>query len=270
MFPDLAKSQHFNYSKIHTRQGYNHRWDFGPLSNQQQEVIKSLTQSPLKPLHSGQYYYIFSSADNKYVVKFIKQRNIDPKHIISFFPLPKELEALKRDFLNSMKNNRGSIFNSFQISYERIPDLTGVVYLHLNRTKSINKSVELQVTQNKKIQIKLDDTEFIVQKKAQPITLNDLKVLPNVYTLLSEVVKMHGDKLKKGVKDGCTLKIKNLGIIDGKIVQLNTTQFENSSDQVLPTQDSNDSLNEIYKKIVEIHPKHRNDFDIIISSLQSV
>src|SRR5258706_12163985 len=78
-------------------------WELSPLSAQEKENIDKILTEPFSFLGSGGQCYAFVSKDEKYVLKFFKQ-----------------------------KANPCPLFNSCKIAYETLKEETGMLALHLN------------------------------------------------------------------------------------------------------------------------------------------
>jgi hypothetical protein len=61
---------------------------------------------------------------------------------------------------------RGRVFTAFKLSFNLVPEETGFLYIHLNRTENLKKILCFCDALGRTHFLNLDDLEFVVQKKA--------------------------------------------------------------------------------------------------------
>jgi hypothetical protein len=142
---------------------FNPAWEGRPLTaDEQREAAIALSQ-PYRYLGGGGQCFSFVSKDDKYVVKFIKQKPFDLPAWMRRFPLPFliqrkwEKRAAKRD----------RAFQAFKLSFDLLSSETGLIYVHLNRTVHLHRALPFEDAEGKTHWIALDDVPFVVQKRAE-------------------------------------------------------------------------------------------------------
>ncbi|MCB1084725.1 MAG: hypothetical protein KDK60_01335 [Chlamydiia bacterium] len=163
----IKRTKGFCYYKIHSLYGYDPRWDFGMPNEEQEALLDQIAQRPLTFLGSGKECYAFVTADGSLVVKFFKQKHLRTQYITNYLPIVNKYLIRKKQKLSRRASRRKELYKSCQIAYEQFPEDTGVLYLHLTKTKTLRRPIRLITPKGAELTLKLDDMEFIVQRRAQ-------------------------------------------------------------------------------------------------------
>lgn len=118
---------------------------------------------PFSYLGKGAQAYVFESQDGQFVLKLF--RGAPQCH--------PWLHWIRHNLLGKKehKNEREKIpplFKACKLAYERAPDLTGLVYLHLNPTKESLPVTTLIQSTCKRVPLNLNNFRFVLQKKGKP------------------------------------------------------------------------------------------------------
>ncbi|MBS0628795.1 MAG: hypothetical protein JSS30_01055 [Verrucomicrobia bacterium] len=212
----------FSLDKICSTLEPSRRWAIGKLSEAEREEICKIFCQDFNYLGSGEECIAFLSADGKYVLKFFRTRNLTPKNWLKLIPLP-GLEQYKFKKIEKRMQRHQELFSSYKMAYEDLREETGLVYIHLNKTKNLHSKVRLFDRMRRCHKINLDDYEFIVQKKAQlvsdRITAQMQKgdrdgALESLSILLKHVVK----QCKKGYIDRDVEINPNYGFVGDQVI----------------------------------------------------
>jgi len=221
----IKRTKGFSYIKIHSRHPYNHRWDFGPPSKNQQELLNKIASQTFSLLGSGKECYAFVSADGKIVVKFFKQKHMRTQYILNYFPLPKAIQTLRNEMLNRHQTKRNTLYQSYQIAYERLQEETRVLYLHLTKTKNLKQTIHLKTPKGKNLILLLDNMEFLVQERAFSI-FDQLNIAPEKgKQIIPSIIHFIEKQNAKGIGDSDINCEKNLGVIGNDIIQIDLGAF---------------------------------------------
>lgn len=154
------------------------RWEVPSLPPEEQKAIDALLDQPFTFLGSGGWCFAFLGQDQKTVLKFYRHSHLLPSSIFKEFsfknlflqsdPLPQHLPYFQE--FN---------FKSCILLYNQVKEKTGILYVHLNKTKGKHKPVVLVDNIGISHLIDLDKTEFVVQKKA------DL-LIPHIHNLSTQ------------------------------------------------------------------------------------
>lgn len=205
----------FCYKKIHSLYGYESRWDFGPPNGEQEALLDRIAAQPFYLLGSGKECYAFVSEDGEIVVKFFKQKHMRTQYLLNYLPLSPELRMIRNETLNRHSHRRKLLFQSYQLAYERLQDYSGVLFLHLTKTDYLKRAMTIVTPKKKKILLKLDDMEFLVQRRAFPI-FHQIEGEETVDAILNYLSVRN----ERGIGDKDINCERNLGMLNGKVFQV--------------------------------------------------
>lgn len=251
----IKRTKGFSYAKIHSRYAYDHRWDFGPPSETQEALLDQIDNQPFKILGSGKECYAFVSDDGEIVVKFFKQKHMRTQYILNYLPLSKRIQTLRSEKINNHQAKRKSLYQSYQIAYERLPEETGVLYLHLTKTKHLNRTILLKISDRKNLRLKLDDMEFLVQKRADSIFTTLTKHPEKGKELIGSIIGLIKARSAKGIGDNDINCARNLGVIGGKAMQIDVGEFYPSVSNLGLEDDLKAATSDLYLFLQKNHPE---------------
>lgn len=212
----------FSLDKICSTFEPSRKWAIGKFSDaDKQEVIQILFQD-FNYLGSGEECIAFLSADGKYVLKFFRTKNLTPKNWLNLIPLP-GLEQYRFKKIDKRILRHQELFTSYKLAFEDLKEETGLIFIHLNKTKDIRMKIRLYDRMRRCYRINLDDYEFILQKKGQLVfeRITSLMqkgdqegALEALSTLLKHVVK----QCKKGYIDKDIEINPNYGFVGDKVI----------------------------------------------------
>ncbi len=185
-------------------------------------------------LGKGAQSFVFASEDGQYVLKFFRHHHMRAPWIIRSLPFAwakkttqKKESKLRKDFL------------SYKIATQEMPAETGIVYLHLNKTDHLKKTVTFIDKIGIAHEISLDGMEFMVQKRA---TL----LYPAIAQLMEEnhpekakqaiaaLVHLLQKRCQKGIFDKDPDLNTNFGLADGMPIQIDVGRFRYDKDRTSP------------------------------------
>ena len=119
--------------------------------------------------HGGQAV-AFASEDNRYVLKFFLTRQM---HGAKKYPIPKPThfipshrEKRKKQREKVRERSLYKAMHNYAIAFEKIPEKTGIIALHLNASKEPLPTVILKDFSGKKHVVDLTAASFVFQHKA--------------------------------------------------------------------------------------------------------
>ena len=198
------------------------------LSEDHDRFFYVVSQQALRWIGKGSVSFIFSTSDNKYVVKFMN---------MSQFKTPGNHGLINKVFSERNKKPHQNarmedIFQSARVCFDELQEETGVVYVHLNRTKEKIHGLKLIDSYAQSQRVCGDDTCFIMQRQAKPVlkVLTDLmdkgetelacKRVDQIFDLLISLAR-------KGYVDGDDRLIpnNNIGFTEDRAIYIDTFHF---------------------------------------------
>jgi len=229
----------FALTKIHSDLTFNPEWEIPPLSPEEHQNLMAIFDQQFTFLGNGAQCYAFQSQDNKTVIKFFKHHHMRINSWLNRIELSPELHHYRLKLTGGGKERLNLIFGSCKISYDHLKEETGLIYIHLNKTSHLHKTLTIIDTLGIAHQVDLDQMEFVVQKKATMIypTLKKWRKEKNFEAIrqyLDSVIALFSKRLKLGIADNDPIFKRNFGCIESQAVEIDQSSFFYSSDLKKP------------------------------------
>ncbi|MBS0616463.1 MAG: hypothetical protein JSR58_07935 [Verrucomicrobia bacterium] len=182
-------------------------------------------------LGKGAQSFVFASQDGKYVLKFFRHHHMRAPWIIRSLPFAwaqakaqKKESKLKKDFL------------SYTIAFREMPEETGIIYLHLNKTDHLKKKVTFVDKLGTFHEVDLDGMEFMVQKRATLLYPSIAQLMEKGETekakgAIADLLELLQKRMRKGIFDKDPDLNTNFGYVGGKPIQIDVGRFRYDRDR---------------------------------------
>lgn len=251
--PDFCfkETDGFSMSRLQSAFPSDRHWDIAPLSASDQAEFDKAIGQKYRYLGFGGQCFAFESEDGQYVVKFFKHRLRKPQAWLIALPFPEPLRSQCRKHYKRTLSKHYRDFNSYKLAYDNLKEETGLIAIHLNKTSHIHQ--QLTITDKLKIshQIDLDQTEFIVQKKAQLVYPSIAAMMEHgniemVKESLHSILHLIVGRCQKGIFDEDPRIHCNVGLIGTDAIFIDVGRFKPDDQRSNP---------EIYKHDLSIITK---------------
>jgi hypothetical protein len=198
-------------------------WEIAASKNK--EKAKEILSQDFFYLDKGTQAYVFLSQDGQYVLKIFKQHKLHPPSIASSFIHPKKEKYQKK------KETFCASLDGCKEAFLKFQEETGLVYLHLNKKPDLSKQVSCFDKKGEKHSIEIDDTVFMLQKKADLIYPTIAKYMTNGHEkeareLISSIFDLLTTFQLRGVYDNDPNLKRNFGVINGtQVIQIDVGTF---------------------------------------------
>jgi hypothetical protein len=191
-------------------------------------------------LGKGKQFFVFQSADGKYVIKFFQQQRFALGECFGFLP-----ECLADYFRAKKKAARqkryGKMVESIELAASRIQKETGILFCHLGKTEGQYPDLQVLDKKGTFLSIPLDNVQFVLQKKAELLKPTLVKLM---HDGKEEAAKQKIDAMfqtlvtvaKAGIEDedGALVRNDNLGIIDNEAIYFDVGKFVDVKGKMTP------------------------------------
>ena len=219
-------SRLFNSKLIESRFSPRKEWNI-KVTPQQEQFFYTISQQTLRWLGRGMQAVVFETQDEKYVVKFFQlgrlRDDADLGTIKGLFS--RESEAKRQERIT----HREEIFSSSKMCFEDLQEETGIIYVHLNRTKDRIHTIRLVDRYGQSHRIKGDETSFLVQKKARylvpTITAHmERGQVAQAKARIDQVFSLLLSLARKGYVDGddALIRNNNIGLTEDRAIYIDT------------------------------------------------
>lgn len=242
----------FAISNISSDFAYNPRWETHPLGADEKLLLDKALSQKYTYLGKGCQSYVFSSADGEYVIKFFKyQRYRFPFWLEPIVSLP-IFQNYKQQKLAKKETKRDIFFESWRVAFDELKNETGIVYVHLNKTKDLNKEILIKDKIGMEHKVNLDDFEFLVQRKATMLCPTIEKLMQagksgDAKDLLSRLVAVIYSEYTRGFADHDHALMQNTGVYAGQPIHIDVGQFAKDDKVKDPAIYKQEIFNKTYK-----------------------
>lgn len=199
--------------------------DLATTSEKDQQFLQCLFKQKFSFLGRGLQSFVFASEDGQYVLKVFNNRypqKISYFSFLSHFPFVGQWAAERAAYYQ--KKWIGT-FASYQLAFSEMKDQTGLIYVHLNATTDLPKTLTLVDKIHIAHQVDPNQTGFLVQKMAKMVfpALKEYiahKDDEGAKQALKSLVNLFFWKWRHAILDNDPLIRTNYGYIDGQAIQI--------------------------------------------------
>ncbi len=183
-------------------------------------------------LGKGHQCFAFESEDGQYVLKLPIHARFLPPFWLRYLPVYGEYYRSKKilkDYYKLAKDAR-----SYLLAYKRFPFETALVHVHLNRTDDLYHQAVVIDKMNIPHSLDLDQTEFILQRKAEPLLPMIERWMEEghpeqAHHALSQLICLFHKRYAAGIEDRESLIEGNFGILGEHVVQIDIGRLRQST-----------------------------------------
>jgi hypothetical protein len=227
----------FAIEKISSSLPFHPEWEV--TSSLHPELEQILSQK-YRYLGKGAQCFVFLSEDRNHVIKFFRHSHMRAPLWLKLFPFPGKLETFRQEKIRIKESKLYKDFASYKIAYEEMREMTGLEYLHLNKTVGICPKITIVDKIGIAHLIDLDQMEFLVQKRADLIypALDQMIANGEIETgkrALSSLVRLLKLRSEKGIFDKDPDLNTNFGFQNGEAVQIDIGRFKRDVSRTDPS-----------------------------------
>ncbi len=242
----------FWVSNISSDFAYDPRWETRPLNVNEKNELHQILDQKYSYLGKGCQAYVFASSDGKYVIKFFKYQRYKVKPWVEWFSFIPAVEAHKQKRLAHKHEKLDRFFNSWEVAFDELQNETGLVYVHLNKTNDLNQKMVIADKMGFEHEVDLDQTEFLVQKRAVMFTDQIKKLMSEgkegeSKELIDALIGQLLSEYRRGLVDNDHAIMQNTGLIDGRPVHIDVGQFARKPEMTDPMVWKQDLFNKTFK-----------------------
>lgn len=221
----------FRLANITDTLNYRSEWDVQPLTSAEKEKIDTLLQQKYFYIGKGAQSYAFGSEDGQFVLKFFKFKHLRPSPLFDWIPPWMPFAEYRAKQEARKKRKFEGVFSGYHLAYEVNRKESGLLFVHLNRTKELYPSVTVFDKIGRKHRIDLDDVAFLLQVKAETMRsvlhrLLEQGDLPLAKTRISQIFDLYLSEYKKGIFDHDHGVMHNAGFSENHPIHLDVGKLK--------------------------------------------
>lgn len=260
----------FTIGNISSSFSHDARWDIPALNADQQAQLDSVLSQPFTYLGKGCQAYVFLSQDGRYVLKFFKYQRFRPQEWLDYFSFIPAVDSYRLGKIEKKKKKLDGVFNSWKLVYEHLQPETQIVYVHLNKTNHLNKTLVIYDKIGFKHSLEADQMEFMLQRKADmlcPYLDNKMKKGDKAAAerLLTRIIALIVSEYKRGYADNDHALMQNTGVYNDYPIHIDVGQFvihENAQKQEIYKQELFNKTFKFRKWLRKNHPSLLDKFEM--------
>lgn len=220
----------FMVSNITSDFPFQPQWEVRPLMESEQAELTKALEQPYFYLGKGCQSYVFASQDGEYVIKFFKYQRYRLQSWLAYFPPLPAIVKYRQQKMEKKWNKLDGFVQSWKVAFENLKNETGLIYVHLNKTDQLQKSVILYDKIDQKHVVALDQMEFCIQRRAKMLcdTLLEYKEkgdLAKAQQLIHHLLTMILAEYARGLADNDHALMQNTGVAHDRPVHIDVGQF---------------------------------------------
>lgn len=215
----------FRLANITYEMPFHQEWEISPMDSAQQEQWNEILNQKFYYVGKGAQSYAFKSADDKYILKFFKFKHLKPSMWVDLLPPIGLFQTYKEKQIERKNRLLNSVFDGYRLAYEVHAEEAGLLYIHLNKSHDLNKTVTVVDKIGLEKTINLDEVPFILQEKAkttrQVMTeLMQKDDISNAEKRIKQIFDLYLLEYEKGIYDRDHGVMHNTGFVGEKPIHL--------------------------------------------------
>lgn len=201
------------------------------------DKVRKIVDQPFTYLGKGRQFFVFASADGKYVLKFIKCQRVNVSDFYEKMPLPGFLAVQRTHRLQLKQQRTDGLFASIALAAGKLSEHTGTVFAHLSTQPQIKKQITLVDKLGFSRVIALDSVPFVLQHRAVEVlpTFEKLIALGNykmVHERFNQLIGLILSDAKAGVVDidSGTIVRNNVAFLADRAIHVDIGTFQMRDD----------------------------------------
>lgn len=259
----LAHKNGFNFDKVLSCDTFQSEWAVSSPA-----FLSDIFSQPFIYLTSGSQSYVFISQDQKYVIKFLKKKHMNPKKWLKYIDLP-VLSNYRYKKVDKREENLKRTFDVIKTAFDEFKEDVGLVYIHLNPSHDLKIHLPL-LYKDKELRANLDELPFLVQEKAELLyprltcmmENNNTAGTVNAIRSLFNLIQNRGERGFVDL-DGCFSN--NYGFIGDRAVQIDIGCLVPTCNQSSAIQEIRQIGESLKKQIASQYPQLLPDLENLIS-----
>lgn len=188
----------------------------------QKEVDNALMQD-FHYLGSGSQCFVFSSADNRYVLKFFKHHRWRFSWLHRILLSPSFCTKIREKKLSRKYASYLDTCKSYCISFEQFKEKTGLLFVHLSTKQLGLPIVTIRDRIYRTYRLPLDEFTFLLQRRAIPMTqyiTEHAADAQKIRRVIAEYLTFIEDRARVGYLNKDPNFAKNFGVLNDSIIEI--------------------------------------------------
>lgn len=203
---------------------YDPTWEVSAPDLASLTKINQILQQPFVYLDEGGQSYVFSSSDQKYVLKLFKFKRFRPSFFVKILPNIFPFKTYRDQHIAKREKKLITAFNGYKLAYDLHQHESGLIFIQLNPSNQ-SRWITVVDQRDRQRKINLAQVSYILQEKGEMLS-TDLSKLLNQGNLsiakqrIDQVFKLYLSEYQKGIYDLDHGVMHNIGCLGGQVFHL--------------------------------------------------
>lgn len=211
--------------------GIEHRVEWETSANSSEEIAfaDAIFEMPFVYLDEGGQSYVFSSIDQKYVLKLFKFKRFRPNPFIKSLPPIFPFKYYRDRHIAKRQKKLIAAFTGHKLAYDLHKKESRLIWVQLN---PLNQPKWITLIDKKKneVKINLEKTSYVLQERGEMLSANLSKVLDQggmsiAKQRIDQILSLYLSEYGKGIYDLDRGIMHNIGCIEGTLFHLDVGKF---------------------------------------------
>lgn len=262
----------FRIANITYKMPHHPEWNI-PIGQEEKERLHSILKQKFTYIGKGAQSYAFSSADDRYVLKFFKFKHLTPHWFVELFPpLPPFSTYREKQAIRKNRKLYG-VFEGYNLAYAIHREPSGLIYAHLNTTTDQHPQITVVDKIGFERKIDLDSVPFLIQEKAkttravinEALKKGDLQLAES---RIGQIFDLYMTEYNKGIYDKDHGVMHNTGFVGEYPIHLDVGKLTKEEEMKRPELWQPDMEHIAWKFAVWIRNNYPNDYPVLASAIE--
>jgi hypothetical protein len=219
---------------------------------------------PFYFLGSGVQFYVFEGKDGQTILKLFKHHHLGPSTdtLETLFP-----KGWIKKLIEKRERRMHHLLTSAKIAEEKLKSQTAVMYTHLEKTEGLLGEAKIYDKLGICHRLNLDRTEFVLQKKAEPLAPYLTRLLKEgekekAKASIASLLSLIEERSRLGIKNKDQKVLENCGFINDQPFELDIGSFVTRTKSTHPNPHQKAAMR-AKRQIFNWLKKNRQDENII-------
>jgi hypothetical protein len=196
--------------------------------------VTHLLNQPFYFYAKGGQCFIFIGADGKTIIKFFKHHHMRFWHWLSTISFPFSLDYCRIKLLEKHRHQTHAYFlQSCRVAYEKFKEQTGLIYLQFASNPLIQQKLIIYDKLKIGHTIELSSTDFVIQKKAEPVRKTFKKLIKQknlelCKRYIDSMLNLMAERCRQGIADRDFNVRTNFGLLEDKVIEIDIGSYHDN------------------------------------------
>lgn len=209
-------------------------WEIAAPSPNEKARLNAILNQQFFYIGKGAQSYAFGSEDGLYVLKFFKFKHLRPSFWLDILPSLSFFQDYRTKQMQRKERKLEGVFAGYHLAYEVHRNESGLLFLHLNKSKDLYPQVLVFDKMGLQHTIPLDDVVFLVQERAEPVrsvihNLLQQRDIEGAKRKIDAILTLYLSEYAKGIYDNDHGVMRNVGFVGDRPLHLDVGKLKKNA-----------------------------------------